>query len=280
MRMIVAVCLLVLASLSGVRAQAVSYPALSDPVPGTQAVAYADLVRMLVPDLAAAGDGAHAGSELVPLRHISAALEGIEPPARIVLHRVAAVPMLSGGRERLALLADLGTASDSAEGVAVLALYDVSGSPALLDAANVAFDRYTSPREPALLRVGEGDDLLVYSSGHHNSSQSYVTTGLVLARDDRLELVDSVFTFDDGTCAYERTQRLDISAGDERPYASISATVREETAPSGAECGAATVPGPPSRSIAVTWRWDTAQSRYLPDSDAFERLASENETRF
>jgi hypothetical protein len=32
--------------------------------------------------------------------------------------------------------------------------------------------------------------------------------------------------------------------------------------------------------IGATYRWDAAQSRYLRDTDALERLARENEARF
>lgn len=37
---------------------------------------------------------------------------------------------------------------------------------------------------------------------------------------------------------------------------------------------------PGSRTIPVTYRWDAAEQRYGPDTDAFEVLARENEARF
>lgn len=69
--------------------------------------------------------------------------------------------MGSGGRDRLALLVDLGMPAGAAESVVVLA------------------------------------------------------AALVLARADRLELIDTIFTFDDSACAFGRTQRLEITAGEE-----------------------------------------------------------------
>lgn len=58
------------------------------------------------------------------------------------------------------------------------------------------------------------------------------------------------------------------------------ATVTELTAPSGERCGAAPVPEPGTRTITVTYRWDGGKQRYIPDSDAFDALARENEQRF
>ncbi len=68
--------------------------------------------------------------------------------------------------------------------------------------------------------------------------------------------------------------------GEGGPLVDIHATVRETTAATDEDCGDDTVPEPAERTISVTYRWDAARSRYLPDSDAFERLARENEQRF
>ena len=166
----------------------------------------------------------------------------------------------------------------------MLALFDVAGEPRLLDAATIAFNRWTSFAEPARLPVGTGEDLLVTRSTHFNSSQGYATTALILAHDDRLELVDTISTFDDRACGFERQQRLGIRHGAERPLSDIVshivAVVTELTAVSGEDCGDATVPQPGTRTIAVTYRWDVGERRYVPDSDAFDALASENESRF
>ena len=193
--------------------------------------------------------------------------------------RLTAVPVRSGGHDRTALLLNFGRGRDVV-GLAILALFDVTGEPRLLDAANVASGEHTYFLDPARLAVGSGDDLLAIGSTHANSGQSYTTAPLVLVRNDRLELVDMISAFDERLCAYERTQRLDLRQGAEEPFADLVATVTERTTLTGEDCGAAAPPEPGERGITVTYRWDAEAGRYLPDSDAFAILARENEARF
>ena len=153
--------------------------------------------------------------------------------------------------------------------------------PLLLDAADVGYDRSSYFRDPATLAVAEGTDAIVTMSTHFNSSQGYVTSALILPRNDRFELIDTVFTFDEKTCAFERAQVpssrfLPQARGG---FAPIEATVTETTTPGEPDCGDE-VPEPATRTITVTYKWDDAASRYVPDSDAFDKLAAEDEKRF
>lgn len=278
-RTAVLMILLVLAGAAGGRAQeVVVYPGPGEVVSGTNDVTYADLLRLVVADLEAGEEG-FSGSQLIGLRHIDAEMGDVEAPASIRAYRIAALPVGNEAGERLALFFDLGASAEGAEGFAVLALFDISGAPALLDAANVAFDRDSFLLAPYRLDLG-GGDLLLTSSAHHNSSQGYAAAALVLVRDDRLDLVDAVFTLSDRACAFDRTQRIDVSAVGGEPFSDIQAIVTESTAATDEDCGDDTVPEPGERTISVTYRWDSNRSRYLPDSDAFERLARENEQRF
>jgi hypothetical protein len=270
---------LLLAGMHGARAQeAVSYPAPVDMVAGATGVTYADLLRLVVPDLEVK-DAGFIGTSLVSMRHIDEDFGEVASPGAIETYQIAAFPLGAHQGSRLALFFDLGVATRSAEGFAVLALFDVSGAPTLLDVANVGFDSFTFPLEPYRLDLG-GGDLLLTASTHYNSSQGYATVPLILVRGDRLSLVDAVFNFDDSGCAYHRIQRIDVSTAVRSPMADIVATVTESTTPTGAECGDDTVPAPPERIISVTYAWNAVQSRYVPDSDAFEVLAAENEKRF
>lgn len=272
LRTALAASTLLLAGMGGASGQSVSFPEPGDPLPWAKDRTYADLVRLAVPGTAGAG-----ASEI---RHIAGEDAGGGVPAPNAAPRIAAIPVRSGGHDRMALLLDFGEAGEGASGLAVLALFDMAADPLLLDAADVAFDRRTSFMGPARLPVSIGDDLLATRSTHSNSGQGYATAALILVRDDRLELVDTIFTFDDRACTHERTQRLDIRQGAERPFRDIVATVTERTAASGEDCGDATAPEPGTRTIAVTYRWDAAGQRYLPGSDAFHVLARENEERF
>ena len=262
------------------RAAEVTFPELEAAVPGHKDVSYFDLARDIVPDLTKA-NGIYQGHVVVDIRHIGGPDDASSPPETINLPGIAVLPIRSDGRDRLLLLLDFGDAADSANGFAVLALYDLSSGQRLLDAANVAYDRSTYFRDGASLAISGDTDAVVTMSTHFNSSQGYVTTALILPRGDRLELIDTIFTFDESLCEFRREQVPSfkvIGAAGGR-FAPIEATVTETTTPSDESCGAKK-PEPATRTITVTYKWDDAASRYAPDSDALERLAVENQSRF
>jgi hypothetical protein len=260
-------------------AEPASFPDLTDALPGAQNRTYGDLVRLVVPGIDN-GDAAAAGTGVIAVRHISGEDMAGVVPVSVETPRIAAMPVRSGGKDRMALLINLGESEHEVSDFVILALFDMADEPRLLDAAHVGFNRFTSFSEPSLLSVGIADDLLMTRGTHSNSNQAYATTALILAHDGRLELVDAISTFDDRACAYERSQRLDIRQGEVAPFSDIVATVTELTAAAGEECGDASAPELSSRTITVTYRWDAARQLYRPDTDAFDVLARENEARF
>ncbi|BCG91301.1 hypothetical protein [Mesorhizobium sp. 131-2-1] len=252
-------------------AQTASFPEMSSAVPGHQDVTYLDLANMLIPVLA--------DTSPIKIRPILGDDYHEAPPSTGDLSSAAVLDIKAGGKERLTMLFDLGQASDSAEGFALLALYDLAGKPKLLDAVNVATDRITFFREPARLAIGAGDDAVVTTSTHFNSSQGYVSTLLLMVRNDRFKLVDTIDTFDENYCGYKRTQDLAFKTLPEgRLYAAIKATVTDATVP-GEGCEDEQ-PKASSHKISVTYRWSKKASRYVPNSKAFERLSAENAKRF
>ncbi len=273
-------CLLLPSVWTAAQAQAVSFPELNSAVPGHQEVTYFDLAKMVVPDLAAGDDGFYKGSATIEMRHILGGDEGGSPPETINLPNAAVLAVKAGGKDRLTMLFDLGQAQDSAEGFAVLALYDLTDKPKLLDAVNVGTDQSTYFRDPGRLAVGPGDDALVTMSTHFNSNQGYVSTILILVRNDRFEPIDQINTFDENVCAYRRTQDLSFQTpGAEKPYAAIKVTVTDATKPSDESCEEP-APKAVSHDISVTYHWDKAKARYVQDSDAFDKLAADNAKRF
>ncbi|CDX16573.1 conserved exported hypothetical protein [Mesorhizobium plurifarium] len=261
-------------------AEEVSFPDLGSAIPGQKDVTYLDLARMVIPDLASNADGLYHGTLPIEMRHIAGPDSGGSPPETSSLPNAAVLAIKAGGKDRLAVLFDLGDSPDSAEGYAVLALYDLAGKPALLDAVNVAVDRSTYFREPNKLPVGPGDDVLITMSTHFNSSQGYVITPLIMVRNDKFELIDMIYTFDERLCAYSRKQDIAFHVvGGGQPHAAIKVTVTDATVPSGESCDDAP-PKASSKDISVTYRWDRRTSRYLANSDALRRLSAENEKRF
>ena len=273
-------CLLLPCLWTAALAQAVSFPELNSAVPGHQDITYFDLAKMIVPDLNAGDDGFYKGSAPIEMRDILGGNDGGSPPETISLPNAAVLSIKAGGKDRLAMLFDLGQAQDSAEGFAALALYDLTGKPKLLDAVNVGTDRSTYFRDPGKLALSADDDALITMSTHFNSNQGYVGTILILVRDDRFEPIDQINTFDENVCAYKRTQDLSFQThGGDKPYAAIEVTVTDATKPNGESCEEPT-PKAVSRDISVTYRWDKARSRYTRNSDAFEKLSAENAKRF
>lgn len=273
-------CLLLPSVWTAAQAQAVTFPELNSTVPGHRDVTYFDLAKMIVPDLKSGDDGFYTGGAPIEMRHILGGDEGGSPPETISLPNAAVLAIRASGKDRLTMLFDLGQAQDSAEGFAVLALYDLAGKPKLLDAVNVGVDQSTYFRDPGRLAVSPGDDVLITMSTHFNSNQGYVATILILVRDDRFEPIDRIDTFDENVCAYKRTQDLSFQApSGEKPYAAIKVTVTDTTRPSGESCEEP-APKAASHDISVSYRWDGATSRYIRSSDAFEKLSAENAKRF
>ncbi|WP_217571700.1 hypothetical protein [Mesorhizobium sp. GbtcB19] len=261
-------------------AEEVTFPDLGSAISGHKDVTYLDLARMVFPDLASNADGLYHGTLPIEMRHIEGPDSGGSPPETSSLPNAAVLAIKAGGKDRLTMLFDLGDSPDSAEGYAVLALYDLTGKPALLDAVNVALDRSTYFREPNKLSVGAGDDVLITMSTHFNSSQGYVITPLIMVRNDKFELIDLIYTFDERLCAYSRKQDVafrTIAGG--QPYAAFKVTVTDATIPSGDSCDDAP-PKASSKDISVTYRWDKKTSRYVANSNALKRLSAENEKRF
>ncbi|RWB24043.1 hypothetical protein [Mesorhizobium sp.] len=271
-------CLLLPCLWTAAGAQGVSFPDLGRAVPSHKDTTYLDLARMVIPDLAADKDGFYRGSMPIEMRHIEGPDSGGSPPVTSGFSDAGVLPIKAGGKDRLAMLFDLGSSSDSAEGFAVLALYDLAGRPRLLDAVNVAVDRSTYFRDPGKLPIGPSDDAIITLSTHFNSSQGYVSTPLILVRDDRFELIDMIYTFDESLCAYKRTQELAFQTiADGQPYAAIKATVTDATLPNGESCDEP-APEPSSRDISVTYHWNG--TAYVKGSDALDKLAGENANRF
>jgi hypothetical protein len=268
-----------LASLGGLAATARAQPesaAPGDQVRGHPGKTYADLIRLMTTGFRRDGV-VYRASRLLPMRHIGRDRE--TPALRdLVFDRIDVLPLPAGPRPRLALLIDLGRAAESAEGFAVLALVDPTGSGRLLDAANVAYDRQTGFFVPARLEARV--DVVITASRHANSNQAYQTTALIAVRRDRLSLIDTIFTLNDRGCGYERNQTLAIAKVGRGARAAISASVAEETQTDTSACDGQAAPAAGHRLVTVHYRWDSARQRYVARSDALERLARETEERF
>jgi hypothetical protein len=276
---VVVVVLALLSWIAGilpVHSQTATHHQPGDAVSGAGDLTYADLLREIVPDLVEEG-GSFRGQQAVKFRHISGPDFAMEPPETVRLYLGLYDVPLKGSR-RLVLV-DLGQPDGDVAGYVVLALFDLERSPRLVDAVLVGLDQMSSFALPPVRDLGNAT-LAITSSMHFNSSQGYMATAMVLVRGDSFEAIDEVYTFDDSSCAFERAQRLTFATqAAATGFHDIVAWVSEYTMPTGADCGDEEAPKAATRTITVTYRWDAAQEKYLPDSDAFDKLAAENSER-
>jgi len=263
------------------QAPASDAPFVTDALPGRPGLAYLDLLRAVIPDLAANPANHDAEGHLTKrLRHIGGhSMEG-DAPDPVVVNYIEALKIRAGGKARLLILADLGPDPDRAQDTALLALYDDSPTPKLLDAVDVATDRDTSFAEPAKIALSPNDDAVVTYSEHSNSGQSYQGRTLILVRGDRFREIDEVFTLADNGCGWRREEAPVFSTRPGRPYAEIRATVTETLKHSHEDCGDETVPRAYTRTWRGVWRWDFSKADFVNRLKDFDRLDKINEARF
>lgn len=212
LRVVLGALMLLMGAVGGTLAQPSFLPEPTDALPGGEGRTYLDLLQLVMPGIAVSGGTYSGGRQPAGIRHLEGWEEGDVGLAPIGHLGLEAVQLRSGGMERMALLVDFGKTGYSL-GFTILALFDVEGEPGLLDAADVASAQWTSFMDPVRLSVGAGDDLLVTQSTHHNSSQGYANASLILVRDDRLELVDTIALLSDRDCGFERSQTLAVEQG-------------------------------------------------------------------
>jgi hypothetical protein len=258
-------------------------PNVRDPVAGHPGVTYRDLLRQAIPGLAENPADKNVEGHLAELRHLGGADLAADPPDPVTVDLVEDVRFKAGGRQLIAILADLGQADDSARGTAMLAVFDDSPKPKLLDAADVALDMNTSFDRIAKLPLAAGDDALITYSEHFNSNQSYQARLLALVRGGKLQLVGVQNTFNDHICSYERTEvpTFAVRPDPGQPYGRIDVTVVERLKRTGATCGEEKPPRPYARTWRGGWRWNAAKRRYDDQGGGdLDRLDKLNEARF
>jgi hypothetical protein len=250
-------------------------------IPGSP-VRYLDLARHFVPDLAG-GDEGYSGRKLIDIRHLGGPDYADGDAGAFGFYDVSHLMTHVDGKDRMLVLFDFAQTVPAAQGVAVLALYDVSGTrPELLDAADVGFDAGTYFFDQAVLPINAATNAVLMVSSHFNSSQSYATQSMILVRGDRFSLIDSITLLGERSCGVDRQQTIayaaDPAAGN--PYAPIKVTVTDTASAIEEECADLKPAQLGTREFRTSYVWNVAQARYLADSDALARLEKDNESRF
>jgi hypothetical protein len=250
-------------------------------IPGSP-VRFLDLARHFVPDLDG-GDDSYSGHKLIDIRHLGGPDYANGDAETFGFYDVSHLMTRVDGKERMLVLFDFAQTARAAQGVAVLALYDVSGTrPELLDAADVGFDASTYFFDQAVLPINAATNAVLMVSSHFNSSQSYATQSMILMHDDTFSLIDSITLLGERTCGVDRQQTIayaaDPAAG--KPYAPIKVTVTDTASAIEEECADLKPAQLGTREIRASYVWNAQQNRYFADSDALARLEKDNESRF
>lgn len=265
--------LAVFAALSVARAEPYG---LAEPVPGQAQAAFLDLLRTVIPDLT------DAGTAEAPLRlPYIARDESDEDPqteASFSLSGLQSVRIRSEGREVTLVLADLGQADGWVSHVELLAAFDENLR--LLDAINVGQDQ-TTGIAGAPIPISPADDAILTYSEHTNSSQTYGAYGLVMLKDGRFQVIDTVSTLGDRSCGRQRTQELTATAPVDGPgYAPVTLTVNDVQSVLDEDCDEERAPPAFEKAYSVTYTWSASLGGYVADSDDFAELNLENQDRY
>jgi hypothetical protein len=132
----------------------------------------------------------------------------------------------------------------------------------------IAIGRATPPM------LAPASPLIEVTSGHTNSNQSYDSHELIFIRNDRFQLVASIFTMNERYCAFQRMNDVSISVvSDHGPLRAARAAVRTVTTLRGEDCGSDPHPlKAGTRVYSGTWHWDTSRGRYVGGSASLRRL--------
>ena len=206
---------------------------LGDRVAGAPGVTYFDLMKQVVTDLdsgQAEGQAEPKAHQIVSYRHIEGKDAKTDPAGPVAVNSLSALPIRADGKTRLALLADLGESDGNVAEFVLLALFDMTAAPKLLDVVEVCNDRMTGFADKPLVRLSSDADLIRIDSDHSNADEDYVDTELIFVRDGRFHLVDAISTFDIKTCTFALSQLSAVTTQPDRgrPYRRIIVTVREE----------------------------------------------------
>ena len=237
-----------------------------DRVSANSSTTYLDLALQFSPGLNATPAD---GGGLAKLPHLGGpeASASITNPAIRFIERI---DITESGKPALLLLFDLGNADDAAQTVTVLALYDMTSAPRLLDAMDVGLDRETSLQDPSYAALSPDIGMIFLRNSHHNAGEEYLQTSLVGVWKGKLHEVDTIFS-------------MSWNAGDRRTATTFSFTpVSNAVAVDAAveirkiQCSGYCEPDSEGTAkiehLKVRYQWDAAGSKFTRPKDAYDSI--------
>ena len=254
---------------------------LSNPVAGHPGFTQFDLLKLVVTDLAHDADGSVGGKTVVPFVHLEGkdALVDLPDPLKVVSIEVVPMP---GDPSREIMLADFGQSEGFVADGELMMLFSLDPKPRLLDVVQVGSDRFVAWVKPVEM-LAKDAPLLVIESEHDNSNQAYLSTAMATVRGDKFIWIDSIFTFNEHYCGWQRMQTPAIKPHPVKgsAYAAIDVRAVEETSRiEGDECGDDKIPKPSKRVFDTLYVWNLAKKTFTPNNKSIETLSKEDQKRF
>jgi hypothetical protein len=164
----------------------------------------------------------------------------------------------------------------------VLALFQLSPEPKLIDAVDVQTDRFTSFWESnPVLKIAAGADAVVIDNSHFNSSQGYRILSLIAPVKERLKVIYNMPTLlNMNICGgnFDETPTFSIAGTGRDGYRNINVGVLFEKKRDPDECEKRTKPY--RRHYSTTLIWNPRKQQYADVRGGLQRLASFNESNF
>jgi hypothetical protein len=227
---------------------------------------YFDLALQFAPGLANTPSD---GRALSAIRHLG----GDELPATIASPSIGGIDRIDirqAGKPRMLVLFDFGQADDAAEGINVLALYDVTGAPRLLDAMNVGLDRENSFLEPGYVVLSPTFGMALVRNSHHNAGEEYLQSSLIGIWDDKLHDVDTVFSMSWLTAEEDLTVRPSFAAVKGELALDATFTITRKHCESACVLDA-DYPSMTER-VKARYNWDAAAGKFARPEKAYDRI--------
>jgi len=252
-----------------------------DPVPGHTGVTYFDLMKKVVTDLdPPAAKEPPTAHEIAPYRHVEGEDAKTVPDGPVSIKYLSPLKIRADGSDRLVLLADLGPSEEAVAEFVLLALFDLSDKPKLLDVVEVGRDRLTGFADKPSIPLGRGVGPDSYQQRSLQFERGLVNTELVFVRHGRFRLAASVFTFNLNTCGYRLTELplVTVRPDPGGPYGRIDLAITERVKlKDDSGCNGEKMPRPSAPTFHATYRWNGRRQKFVATSDNLRLLDEENE---
>ena len=150
-----------------------------------------------------------------------------------------------------------------------------------MDVVDVGNDRSAGFSGAPTARLAPKSSLILVASSHSNSNQSYLSTQMIFIREDRLQLINSVFAFSDKACAFDRKHVATLTpAPSPGPYRALQVEVLETVTATGADCGSDKPPPAGKKAGRAVYRWDAKVRRFVTKSKQLDELFKLDMKRF